>query len=157
MEKAIFGAGCFWGVEDVYRQIKGIISTTVGYAGGYAANPSYAEVCAGETGHTEVVEIEYDPSQVTYEDLLDIFFDNHDPTSNKGEQYKSVIFYFSKEQMIAAQQTTDKLKVSRKSQRPIRTEIKAAGKFYKAEEYHQQYYEKQRNKIMELRAKCDID
>jgi peptide-methionine (S)-S-oxide reductase len=147
MEKAIIGAGCFWGVEDAFRQIKGVISTTVGYAGGYTENPSYAEVCAGETGHTEVVEIEYDSSQVNYEEILDVFWGNHDPTSNNGEQYKSVIFCLTNEQMIAAQRSKDKLKESRKSQRPVRTEIRVATNFYKAEEYHQRYYEKQREKF----------
>src|SRR5437588_12066151 len=148
MEKATFGAGCFWGVEAAFRQIKGVISTAVGYSGGSYENPSYRDVCTGTTGHAEVVEVVYDPSRVSYDDLLKVFWENHDPTTlnrqgpDWGHQYRSVIFYHTPEQQAAALASKEKLEKSGKYRRPIVTEIVPATTFYRAEEYHQQYLEK---------------
>src|SRR5215204_1491273 len=149
MEKATFGAGCFWGVEAIFRQIKGVINTAVGYTGGFTENPTYEEVCADTTGHAEVVEVEYDPSQLSYKDLLEVFWQNHNPTTYNrqgpdiGAQYRSAIFFHNEYQKEEAQtfkavlQQTEKFK-----DQPIVTIILPATKFYKAEEYHQQYLEK---------------
>ena len=149
MEKATFGAGCFWGVEAIFRQVKGVISTTVGYAGGSTENPTYEEVCADLTGHAEVVEIEYDPAQVSYQDLLEVFWQNHNPTTYNrqgpdiGAQYRSVIFYHNEFQKEEAQTYKAVLQQTEKYQnQPIVTTILPAPIFYKAEEYHQQYLEK---------------
>ncbi len=148
MEKATFGAGCFWGVEAAFRQVKGIASTTVGYSGGSFKNPTYQDVCSGRTGHAEVVQVEYDPSNVSYEDLLNVFWENHDPTTlnrqgpDVGEQYRSVIFFHSPEQRAAAIASKEKLEKSGRYRSPIATEITPASEFYRAEEYHQQYLEK---------------
>jgi peptide-methionine (S)-S-oxide reductase len=148
MEKATFGAGCFWGVEAAFRQAKGVRSTTVGYAGGTLKNPTYKDVCTDKTGHVEVVQVEYDPSQVSYEDLLDVFWKNHDPTQlnrqgpDVGTQYRSVIFFHTPEQEAAARASKEKLQGSGVFKRPIVTEILPAPEFYRAEDYHQQYLEK---------------
>jgi peptide-methionine (S)-S-oxide reductase len=147
-EKATFGAGCFWGVEAAFRQIKGVISTSVGYSGGSYENPSYRDVCTGTTGHAEVVEVVYDPSRVSYDDLLKVFWENHDPTTlnrqgpDWGHQYRSAIFFHSLEQEAAALASKAKLDSSGRYRRPIVTEITPASKFYVAEDYHQQYLEK---------------
>ncbi len=149
MEKATFAAGCFWGVEEVFRRVKGVTSTSVGYAGGSFENPTYKDVCTGKTGHAETVVVEFDPAQVSYEDLLALFFENHDPTTpnrqgpDVGTQYRSAVFYHTPEQMAAAQAVKEKLEQSRRFKRPIVTEITPASKFYRAEEYHQCYFEKQ--------------
>jgi peptide-methionine (S)-S-oxide reductase len=145
-EKATFGAGCFWGVEETFRKLKGVISTAAGYAGGNKENPSYEDVCTDRTGHAEVVEVEFDPSQIRYEQLLDVFWSGHNPTTlnrqgpDVGTQYRSVIFYYSPEQKVAA----EKSKMEKASQfpRPIVTQIEPASKFWRAEEYHQRYLEK---------------
>lgn len=148
MEKATFGAGCFWGVEAAFRQVPGVSTTAVGYAGGHTDNPTYKEVCTDRTGHAEVVEVEYDPARASYEDLLQVFWENHDPTTMNrqgpdiGSQYRSVIFYHTAAQEAAARASRDKLEQERRFSRPIVTEIAPAGPFYKAEEYHQQYLEK---------------
>lgn len=148
MQKATFGAGCFWGVEAAYRQIQGVISTAVGYAGGDLQNPSYKDVCTGRTGHAEVVEVTYDPERVSYEQLLDVFWANHDPTQmnrqgpDVGSQYRSAIFYHDDEQKQTAVDSLTKLEASGKYRRPIVTEITQASNFYIAEDYHQQYLEK---------------
>jgi peptide-methionine (S)-S-oxide reductase len=147
-EKAIFGAGCFWGVEAAFRQVKGVVSTAVGYSGGRTANPTYKEVCSDRTGHAEVVQVEYDPSQVSYDDLLKVFWENHDPTQmnrqgpDLGTQYRSAIFYTTQEQEAAARASKEALVQSGRYRRPIATEITPAGEFFRAEEYHQQYLEK---------------
>jgi peptide-methionine (S)-S-oxide reductase len=147
-EKATFGAGCFWGVEAAFRQIKGVISTSVGYSGGSYENPSYRDVCTGTTGHAEVVEVVYDPSRVSYDDLLKVFWENHDPTTlnrqgpDWGHQYRSAIFFHTPEQEAAALASKAKLDGSGRYRRPIVTEITPASKFYLAEDYHQQYLEK---------------
>lgn len=148
MEKATFGAGCFWGVEAAFRKLKGVVSTMVGYAGGTLPNPSYEDVCTDTTGHVEVVQVEFDPSVISYEQLLKVFFEIHDPTTPNrqgpdiGTQYRSVIFYHDFEQGRQAREFKRELEKSGKFKRPIVTEIVAAPSFYKAEEYHQRYHEK---------------
>ncbi len=151
-EKATFGAGCFWGVEAAFRKLEGVISTSVGYMGGHFPNPSYLDVCARITGHAEVVQIEYDPLVITYEQLLETFWEIHDPTSlnrqgpDRGEQYRSVIFYYTQEQENLARKSKLKLQMSGKYAQDIVTEIKPASNYYLAEEYHQQYFEKKSKK-----------
>jgi len=140
MEKATFGAGCFWGVEDAFRHVKGVTSTAVGYEGGTLSNPTYQDVCSGVTGHTEVVEVTYDPAQVSYDDLLDTFWEIHNPTERYKAQYKSVIFYHTPAQRMAALAALEKQ--SKVAGHNLATEILPAATFYRAEEYHQQYYEK---------------
>jgi peptide-methionine (S)-S-oxide reductase len=148
LQKATFGAGCFWSVEAAFRQIKGVISTAVGYMGGTLENPTYHDVCTDLTGHAEVVEVTYDPSRVTYDQLLDVFWGNHDPTTRNrqgpdvGTQYRSVVFFHTPEQEAAAVASRDRLQASGKFRRPIVTEIVPAATFYRAEDYHQQYLEK---------------
>lgn len=150
IEKATFGAGCFWGVETAFRKVKGVVSTSVGYMGGHFPNPSYLDVCARITGHAEVVQIDYYPEQISYEKLLEVFWTIHDPTSlnrqgpDRGEQYRSVIFYHTPEQEKVARSSKHRLKISGKYNRDIVTEIKSASDYYLAQEYHQQYYEKKR-------------
>jgi peptide-methionine (S)-S-oxide reductase len=146
VQKATFAAGCFWGVEATFRSIPGVLVTAVGYTGGTTSNPSYQEVCTDRTGHAEAVEITYDPTRVTYEQLLDIFWSNHNPTTlnrqgpDVGTQYRSAIFYHSPEQKAAAEASKQKAQV--KFPRPIVTQIIPAAPFYRAEDYHQQYLEK---------------
>jgi peptide-methionine (S)-S-oxide reductase len=148
MQKATFGAGCFWGVEAEYRQIQGVRATAVGYEGGTLDNPSYKDVCSNRTGHAEVVEVEFDPERVSYETLLKVFWENHDPTTlnrqgpDVGTQYRSVIFFHSPEQQAAAEASLSKLEQAHRFKRPIVTQIVPAETFYKAEDYHQQYLEK---------------
>jgi len=149
LQKATSGAGCFWGVEAEFRQLpKGVVSTAVGYEGGTMKNPTYRDVCTDRTGHAEVVEVEYDPEKISYEDLLKIFWENHDPTTlnrqgpDVGTQYRSVIFYHTPEQQAAALASKEKLEKSGRYRRPIVTEIVPATSFYRAEDYHQQYLEK---------------
>ena len=147
---ATFAAGCFWGVEVLFRQIKGVKSTQVGYTDGSHENPTYQDVCSGKTGHAEAIQIEFDPSEVTYEDLLKIFWNNHNPTTinqqgpDIGEQYRSAVFFHTEEQENIAKTLKEKLQDTAKKQfgKPIVTEIVPATKFYKAEEYHQRYLEK---------------
>jgi peptide-methionine (S)-S-oxide reductase len=147
-EQAMFGAGCFWGVEETFRNLQGVTSTAVGYAGGTTENPSYADVCSDETGHAEVVHLEFDPSQISYDQLLDVFWSNHNPTTlnrqgpDVGTQYRSVIFYYSLEQKAAAEASKQKLAASGKFNRPIVTQIEPAPNFWRAEEYHQRYLAK---------------
>jgi len=147
-EKATFGAGCFWGVESTFRSIEGVTDAAVGYAGGRTENPTYEDVCTDETGHAEVVQVEFDPSVVSYEKLLDVFWANHNPTTlnrqgpDVGTQYRSVIFYHSPEQRAAAESSKAALEKSGKFRSPIVTQIEPAPKFYRAEEYHQRYLEK---------------
>ncbi|HYM20031.1 MAG TPA: peptide-methionine (S)-S-oxide reductase MsrA [Candidatus Kapabacteria bacterium] len=147
-EKATFGAGCFWGVEATFRQTPGVISTQVGYSGGKTDHPTYEDVCSDETGHAEVVEVTYDPSKVDYNKLLDIFWENHNPTTMNrqgpdiGTQYRSAIFFHSPEQQQLAEASKANLSANGRFSRPIVTEITPAAPFWKAEEYHQQYLEK---------------
>lgn len=147
-EKATFGAGCFWGVEAAFRALPGVLGTTVGYSGGTMERPTYEDVCSDETGHAEVVEVEYDPSRINYEQLLDVFWSNHDPTQlnrqgpDVGTQYRSAIFTHSPAQAKAADASKARLAASGRFRRPIVTEILPAGPFWRAEDYHQQYLEK---------------
>jgi len=147
-ERATFGAGCFWGVEDAFRKVEGVVSTRVGYMGGHTENPTYEDVCTGLTGHAEVVEVTFDPEVVGYRDLLDVFWSIHDPTTlnrqgpDVGEQYRSVIFYHSDEQRKEALESRRRLEESGRFMDRIVTAIEPAGTFYEAEEYHQQYLEK---------------
>jgi peptide-methionine (S)-S-oxide reductase len=147
--KATFGAGCFWHVEALFRKVKGVKSTTVGYLGGTLKDPTYEDVCSGQTGHAEVVQIEYDPSMVTYDELLTVFWNNHDPTTlnrqgpDVGDQYRSAIFFHNPEQEAAAKMSKEKLQNSEKfKNKKIVTDIVSVSQFYKAEDYHQQYFEK---------------
>ncbi len=149
LEKATFGAGCFWGVEVAFRKVPGVTATAAGYLGGTLANPSYEDVCTGRTGHAEVVEVTYDPSKVTYEDLLQVFWTSHDPTTlnrqgpDRGTQYRSAIFYHNDSQKTAASASKERWNASGRFSGPIVTEITPASAFYRAEEYHQRYLEKQ--------------
>src|SRR3954469_14948977 len=147
MEKATFAAGCFWGVEATFRQLPGVTSTRVGYIGGQTENPTYKAVCTDRTGHAEAVEVEFDPSKVPYTDLLNVFWENHDPTQvnrqgpDWGTQYRTVIFYHTDDQKRAAEASKATLTASGKFRRPIATQIVPATDFWKAEDYHQQYLE----------------
>jgi peptide-methionine (S)-S-oxide reductase len=148
MEKATFGAGCFWGVEVAFRQVEGVLDAAVGYEGGKTENPTYRDVCTDRTGHAEVVEVTFDPAQVPYDRLLEVFWENHDPTTpnrqgpDVGTQYRSVIFFHTPEQEKAAIASKAKQEASGRFRRPIVTEIVPASSFYRAEEYHQRYLEK---------------
>jgi peptide-methionine (S)-S-oxide reductase len=147
-EKATFGAGCFWGVEETFRKLMGVTSTAAGYAGGTKENPSYEGVCSGASGHAGVVQLEFDPSQINYDQLLDVFWSNHNPTTlnrqgpDVGTQYRSVIFYHSPGQKAAAEASKQGIAASGRFNRPIVTQIEPAPKFWRAEEYHQRYLEK---------------
>ncbi|HJT82554.1 MAG TPA: peptide-methionine (S)-S-oxide reductase MsrA [Chthoniobacterales bacterium] len=147
-EKATFGAGCFWGVEETFRNLKGVTSTAVGYAGGTKENPSYEDVCSDRTGHVEVVEMDFDPAEISYEQLLEVFWSNHNPTTlnrqgpDVGTQYRSVVFYHSPEQKAAAEAAKERLQNSGRFSKPVVTAIEPASKFWRAEEYHQQYLKK---------------
>ncbi len=148
MNKATFGAGCFWGVEATFRKLAGVRSAVVGYSGGSFENPTYEDVCSGKTGHAEVVQLEYDPPEVSYEDLLDVFWNCHDPTTvnrqgpDIGTQYRSAIFFHDADQESAAITSKQKLQSSGRYPSPIVTEITPAEAFYPAEDYHQRYLEK---------------
>lgn len=147
-EFATFGAGCFWHVEETFRQISGVVSTAVGFMGGNVKNVSYQRVCEGDTGHAEVVHIEFDPKQVAYEKLLGVFWNSHNPTTlnrqgfDIGEQYRSVVFFHSEKQKEIAEQSKADLEKLKKFSRPIVTQIVPATEFFKAEEYHQKYLQK---------------
>ena len=148
MELATFGAGCFWGVEAAFQKVKGVTSTSVGYMGGHFPNPSYLDVLSRITGHAEVAQVEYDPSKVSYEELLDVFWNIHDPTSlnrqgpDRGEQYRSVIFFHNPQQEEAAKRSKEKLQMCGRFDKDIVTQIKPAKEYYLATEDHQQYFEK---------------
>ncbi|MGC9516873.1 MAG: peptide-methionine (S)-S-oxide reductase MsrA [Methanomicrobiales archaeon] len=148
LNKATFAAGCFWGVEDAFRKINGVVSTSVGYTGGHSENPSYEDVCTGLTGHAEAVEVLYDPSVVSYKDLLEVFWNIHNPTTlnrqgpDIGSQYRSAIFYHDLDQEKAARKSKEELEKSGRFTNDIVTEIRPASTFYLAEDYHQQYFEK---------------
>jgi peptide-methionine (S)-S-oxide reductase len=148
IEKATFGAGCFWGVEATFRAVPGVTKATVGYAGGTTENPTYEAVCSHGTGHAEVVQVEFDPAIVSYDRLLEVFWSNHNPTTlnrqgpDVGDQYRSVIFYHSPGQQAAAEGSKARLEASGRFKRPIVTFIQPAPAFYPAEDYHQRYLEK---------------
>ncbi len=147
-EKATFAAGCFWGVEEVFRQVPGVVKTQVGYTNGKTLNPTYKEVCTDRTGHAEAIEIEFDPAVVTYQHLLEVFFENHDPTTpnrqgpDVGTQYRSGVYFHSPEQQKAAEAEIDKRNASGDYARPVVTEVEPAATFYSAEDYHQRYFQK---------------
>lgn len=147
-ELATFGMGCFWGVEATFRAVKGVVDAAVGYEGGDFPNPTYRDVCTDTTGHAEVVQVEYDPAQVSFDELLNVFWQNHDPTTlnrqgpDWGKQYRSVIFYHTPEQESVARASLEKMQNSGMFKRPIVTQIVPAAEFYRAEEYHQRYLEK---------------
>jgi len=147
-ELATFGAGCFWGVESTFREVPGVIDVAVGYLGGTLKNPTYEDVCTGTTGHAEVVQVTFDPSIVSYETLLDVFWNCHNPTTRNrqgpdiGEQYRSAIFTHSPKQNLSAQESKSALEETKKFTSPLVTEITDASEFYRAEEYHQQYLKK---------------
>ncbi len=148
MEKATFAAGCFWGVEEKFRRIRGVKATTAGYTGGSAPHPTYFDVCTGATGHAEAVELQFDPDQVSYEELLDVFWNAHNPTTTNrqgpdvGSQYRSAIFFHSAEQEMAARASKERLEQSGRFAHPVVTQIVPAARFYSAEPYHQQYLAK---------------
>jgi peptide-methionine (S)-S-oxide reductase len=156
MAKAMFGAGCFWGVEAAFRRIDGVTDAAVGYAGGHTEKPSYREVCAGGTGHAEVVEVEYDPNRLPFENLLDAFWEMHDPTQlnrqgpDVGDQYRSVIFFHTPEQQQLATESKMRLEEGGTFARPVVTVIEQAPTFWRAEEYHQRYLEKNRGAACHL-------
>jgi peptide-methionine (S)-S-oxide reductase len=151
---AIFAAGCFWGVESNFRKVEGVISTRVGYTGGSFSNPTYKQVCTLNTGHAEAIEITFDSSKVTYDELLEVFWSIHDPTTlnrqgpDIGTQYRSAIFYINPEQKEKALKSKERQEASKRFRRPIVTQIVPAFDFWKAEEYHQQYNEKRKNRIL---------
>jgi peptide-methionine (S)-S-oxide reductase len=148
METAVFGAGCFWGVESFFREVMGVVDAVCGYAGGSTPNPTYKQVCSGNTGHAEVIEVTYDPAKVSFDRLLDVFFANHDPTTinrqgpDVGSQYRSVIFAQTPEQEHSAEQKIEQLTQAMRFKRPIVTSVEPFRNFYRAEEYHQRYFEK---------------
>lgn len=148
MEKAVFGAGCFWHIQETFNKINGVMSTSVGYSGGNATDPNYEQVCAGKTGHTEVVEINFNPKIVSYRELLEIFWNCHDPTTlnrqgpDIGSQYRSVIYYFNEEQEKLAKDSQKILEKTGKLSDSIVTEIKHIKNYYIAEEYHQNYFDR---------------
>jgi peptide-methionine (S)-S-oxide reductase len=148
MEKALFGAGCFWGVEDFFRQVPGVAGAVSGYAGGATQAPTYKEVCRGDTNHAEVVEVSFDPARVSYETLVDLFFKMHNPTTRNrqgpdvGTQYRSVIFTHGPEQARVAAQVRDRVAASGEWKAPVVTQIEDAPPFWPAEDYHQRYFQK---------------
>jgi peptide-methionine (S)-S-oxide reductase len=148
LEKATFAAGCFWGVEAAFRQIPGVVATRVGYTGGHTPDPTYERVCSHTTGHAEAVEVTYDPERVSYEQLLDVFWTKHNPTTKNrqgldiGDQYRSAIFFHSPEQQEAAERTKEAVQAKLHWPKKVVTEIVPAPEFYEAEDYHQQYLEK---------------
>jgi peptide-methionine (S)-S-oxide reductase len=148
MEKATFAAGCFWHVEEAFRSLEGVESTRVGYTGGTTKNPTYEDVCTGKTGHAEAVEVTFDPAKITYDELLEMFWDIHDPTTlnrqgaDIGTNYRSAIFYHNPEQKAAAERSKQELEKSKLYRKKVVTEITQATEFYPAEDYHQQYLEK---------------
>ena len=147
-EKATFGAGCFWGVESAFRELPGVVSATVGYSGGHFPNPTYRDVCSGQTGHAEVVQLDFDPAITSYQQLLDLFWRIHDPTQlnrqgpDFGTQYRSAIFFHTQEQESVARASLASLEASGRFKRKIATQILPASDFWRAEDYHQQYFEK---------------
>ncbi|MCG8693149.1 MAG: peptide-methionine (S)-S-oxide reductase MsrA [Minwuiales bacterium] len=151
MAKATFAAGCFWGVEQTFAEVDGVTATSVGYTGGVTENPSYEMVCTGQTGHAEAVEVDFDPAKVSYDQLLDVFFEIHDPTTlnrqgpDIGTQYRSAIFFHDAEQEAAAREAKQRAQQSGRFMGDVVTEISPAGPYYLAEDYHQKYVEKRRS------------
>lgn len=160
VETAIFAGGCFWCMEPVFDRLEGVLSVTSGYTGGHTRDPSYQEVCAGETGHLEAVRIVFDPRKLSYRELLEVFWHNIDPTTRNrqfcdfGSQYQSAIFYLTPEQQLAAEESKEKLLGSDRLRRPVVTDIRPATEFYPAEEYHQQYYKKNPQRYRQYHEGC---
>ena len=152
MEQAVFGGGCFWCTEAVFQNLKGVTKVVSGYMGGHHPNPSYEDICKGTTGHAEIIRIEFNPEQISFEDLLLVFFKTHDPTTlnqqgnDIGDQYRSVVFYENQEQKLAAENMIDSLEKEMVFDKPIVTEVKPVSMFYSAEDYHQNYYNNNPNK-----------
>ncbi|WP_395802416.1 peptide-methionine (S)-S-oxide reductase MsrA [Daejeonella sp.] len=152
MEQATFGGGCFWCTEAVFQNLKGVSKVVSGYMGGHKENPSYDDICTGDSGHAEIIQIDYDPGQISFEDLLLVFFKTHDPTTlnrqgnDVGTQYRSVVFYENQEQKIAAENMIDQLDKEMIFESPIITEVTPISKFYEAEDYHQNYFNNNANK-----------
>lgn len=152
MNQAIFGGGCFWCTEAVFQNLKGVTKVVSGYMGGHKLNPTYEDICEGNTGHAEIIRIDYDPAEISFEDLLLVFFKTHNPTTlnrqgnDMGTQYRSVVFYENQEQKVAAENMIDNLQKARVYEQPIVTEISPASKFYEAEDYHQDYFNNNANK-----------
>lgn len=159
LKTAVFGAGCFWGVEEVFRRTPGVVKTEVGYSGGKTQCPTYKAVCGGRTGHAETVKITYDPAAISYGELLKIFWKNHDPTTvnregpDIGDQYRSAIFFNTEEEEKEARELKENLEKSGRFKNPIVTEITPAEPFYRAEEYHQNYFEKQERRKIPLQSR----
>jgi len=155
MAKAMFAAGCFWGVEETFRKVPGVTDVAVGYSGGGTADPSYEQVCSGDTGHAEVVLIEYDQRKVDYDELLEVFWECHDPTqlnrqgADIGSQYRSAIFTFDADQDAVARESRHGQDASGRYARPVATEITPAGAFWRAEEFHQRYLAKRQSAMAE--------
>lgn len=153
LDTATFAAGCFWGVQAAFDRTPGVVRTTVGYTGGRTANPSYRQVCTGMTGHAEAVEVSFDPAKVSYDELLDVFWRIHDPTTRDrqgpdiGSQYRSAIFYHSEAQRLAALASRARLGAPGRQKRPVVTELTAAAMFWPAEEYHQKYFERRGGRV----------
>ena len=151
LETAVFGGGCFWCTEAIFKELRGVATVLPGYAGGTKPNPTYDEVCSGQTGHAEVIKIEFDPTKIKYTDLLTVFFGSHDPTTinrqgnDVGTQYRSVIFYTTPDQKVEAEKFIEELNTSSKEGKPIVTEVKPLEKFYEAENYHKDYYARNRS------------
>lgn len=149
MEKTTFGAGCFWGIEYSFNKVPGVLEAPVGYSGGSLENPTYQQVCSGQTGHAEVVQVEFDPNKVSFQELLEVFWNIHDPTTlnrqgpDVGTQYRSAIFFHSQEQETLAKKSVQDLTEQKRYSNPIVTEISPIDVFYLGEEYHQRYFEKQ--------------
>lgn len=157
LKKAYFAAGCFWGVEETFRKVPGVVETAVGYMGGTVDHPTYGQVCTGKTGHAETVEVVYDPGEVTYAGLLRHFWELHDPTTpdrqgpDIGDQYRSAVFYADEEERDLALAEKERLDRSGKYQRPVVTKVVPAGRFWRAEEYHQRYFERMRRRVRPIR------
>jgi len=157
MAKAIFGAGCFWGVEDGFRGLPGVTETRVGFAGGTAESPTYEEVCGGATGHAEVVEIDYDPASLAYAELLDFFFQNHDATQSASPQYRSIVVCTTPDQYVEATSWVDAIRTAAGHGRRLRTEVVIDAQFFPAGAEHQHYYEKQRARVRDVKARCGLE
>ena len=163
LARATFAGGCFWCMEGPFDKLEGVKSTTSGYTGGHAGNPTYKQVSAGGTGHTEAVQIVYDPAEISYEELLEVFWVNHDPTEadgqfcDKGSQYRPGVFYHDEAQKLAAEESLKKIEKTKKFDEPVRTEVTMAGTFYPAEDYHQDYYVRNPLRYKMYRFGCGRD
>ena len=156
-ERAVFGAGCFWGVEEAFRQLPGVVATRAGFAGGDVEAPTYKQVCEGWTGHAEVVEVRFDPERVSYTELLRFFWSQHDPTHESWGQYRSVVVCQDEGQLATARAVRSELEAAGRFAKPIATELLLSAPFYEAEEYHQQYYAKRERAERELKQRCGIE